>query len=333
MKRNIMRALVTGGSGFIGSHLVELLISKGYSVRCLLRKSSSTAWLKGLPIEIVYGDIFDVPALENAVKDVDYVYHSAGLTKAKKKEEYYRANVDGTRFLLEAAIKINPSLKRFVFISSQTAVGPSPTATPVTEEAPANPITTYGRSKRQAEEVVLAAKNKVLVTITRPPAVYGPRDKDIFEFFKTLRGGLQPVAGFGEKFVSLIHVTDLVRGIVMAGESPAAVGQTYFIASSRVYGWGEIGRITSQVLGRKALTLRIPEWGIYTISAFAEFFSLFSSKPALINFEKAKDMVQDYWTCDSGKAKRDFGYEQLISAEEGIKGTIEWYVKQGWMKG
>jgi dihydroflavonol-4-reductase len=333
MKRNIMQALVTGGSGFIGSHLVELLISKGYSVRCLLRKSSSTAWLQGLPIEIVYGDIFDVPALENAVNGVDYVYHSAGLTKAKKKEDYYKANVDGTHNLLEAVIKMNPSLKRFVFISSQTAVGPSPTASPVTEDAPANPITTYGRSKRQAEEVVMAAKDKLAVTITRPPAVYGPRDKDIFEFFNTMRSGLQPVAGFGEKFVSLIHVTDLVRGIVMAGESPAAAGQTYFISSSRVYGWDEIGKISRQVLGRKALTIRIPEWGIYTVSAFAEFFSLFSSKPALINFEKAKDMVQDYWTCDSAKARRDFGYEQLISAEEGIKGTIAWYVKEGWMKG
>jgi dihydroflavonol-4-reductase len=328
-----MQALVTGASGFIGSHLVELLLKKGYTVRCMLRKSSSTAWLKDLPIEIVYGDVFDVAALEHAVRGVDYVYHSAGLTKAKKKEDYYKANAEGTRLLLDASIKVNPSMKRFVFVSSQTAVGPSPSATPVTEDIPPHPITTYGRSKRAAEEIVLAAKDRLPATIVRLPAVYGPRDKDIYAFFNTMRGGLQPVAGFHDKFVSLLHVADIVRGLVMAGESPVAAGQTYFLSSSRIYGWDEIGKITRQVLGRKALTIRIPEWGIYTISAFAEFFSLFSSKPALINFEKAKDMVQDYWTCDSGKAKRDFGYEQHISAEEGIKETIDWYVKQGWMRG
>jgi dihydroflavonol-4-reductase len=327
-----MQALVTGASGFIGSHLVEFLLARGYTVRCLLRTSSSMAWLKDLPIEIVYGDVFNTPALENAVRGVDYVFHSAGLTKAKKKEDYFRANAEGTRLLLEAALKVNPALKRFVLISSQTAAGPSPTATPITEETPSHPLTTYGRSKRAAEEIVLGAKDRIPITIVRPPAVYGPRDKDIFEFFKTMRSGLQPVAGFGEKFVSLVHVTDLVRGIVLAAESPVAAGQTYFISSSRVYGWDEIGKITRGVLGRKALTVRIPEWGIYTISTAAEFFSLFSSKPALLNLEKARDMVQDYWTCDAGKAKRDFGYEQEISAEAGIRGTIDWYVEQGWLK-
>jgi nucleoside-diphosphate-sugar epimerase len=327
-----MHALVTGASGFIGSHLVELLLQKGYTVRCLLRTTSSTAWLKNLPIEIVYGDVFDSVALEKAVQGVDYVYHSAGLTKAKKKEEYFRANAEGTRLLLNAAIKVNPAMKRFVFLSSQTAAGPSPSATPVTEDVEPHPITTYGRSKRAAEEIMLAAKDRISMTIVRLPAVYGPRDKDIYAFFKTMRGGLQPVAGFKDKFVSLLHVQDIVRGVVMAGESAVAAGQLYFLSSKRIYGWDEIGKITRQALGRKAFTVRIPEWGIYTVSAFAEFFSLFSSKPALINFEKAKDMVQDYWTCDSGKAKRDFGYEQQITAEDGIKGTIAWYVQKGWLK-
>jgi nucleoside-diphosphate-sugar epimerase len=162
--------------------------------------------------------------------------------------------------------------------------------------------------------------------------VYGPRDKDIFEFFRTMRNGLQPVVGFREKFVSLVHVSDLVRGILLAGESTASVGQVYFISSTTVYGWQQIGRITREALGRRAVTVNIPAWGVYTISAFAEFFSLFGSKPALINFEKAKDMVQNYWTCDSGKAKRDFGYEQQIGIEQGIRETLDWYVANGWMK-
>jgi dihydroflavonol-4-reductase len=325
-------ALVTGGSGFIGSHLVELLLHKGYAVRCLLRKTSSMAWLKDLPITVVQGDVFDEKALAAAVSGVDYIYHSAGLTRAKEKEDYYRANAEGTRNVLNAAIQHAPNLKRFIQISSQTVAGPSPTATPITEEQSGQPITTYGRSKLRGEEECLKVKDKLPITIVRPPAVFGPRDKDVFEFFATMQKGLQPVVGFGEKYVSLIHVRDLVRGIVMAGESPTSIGQIYFIASKKIYGWKEVGQVTRAALGRGAVTLRIPEAGVYVVAAFAEFFSLFSSKPALINFEKARDMVQDYWTCDSSKAKRDFGYEQEIDLEEGVRDTITWCRKQGWLK-
>jgi hypothetical protein len=189
----------------------------------------------------------------------------------------------------------------------------------MTEEQSGSPITTYGKTKLQAEVECLKLEDRLPVTIVRPPAVYGPRDKDVFEFFATMRKGLQPVVGFGEKYVSLLHVGDVVRGTIMAGESPKSVGQTYFLSSKKIYGWLEVGQVTRKVLGRRALTLRIPEAGVYVVATFAEFFALFSKKPALINFEKARDMVQDYWTCDSSKAKRDFGYEQEIGLEEGIR--------------
>lgn len=289
-------------------------------------------WLQGLPVEFVYGDLFDHDALRNAVSGVDYVYHSAGVTKAKKKEDYYRGNATGTRNILDAVLAHNPGLKRFIQISSQTAVGPSKTKTPITEEVTPHPLTTYGKSKWKAEQECLAASTKIPLTICRPPAVYGPRDKDVFEFFNTMSKGLQPMVGFSEKYVSLIHVSDLVRGFVLAGESEKAAGQTYFIASKDVYGWKEIGEVTRGVMKKNALRLRIPEFGIYTIAAFAEFFSLFSPKPALINFEKARDMVQNYWTCDSSKAGRDFGYEQQISLEAGIQDTVSWYKAHKWLK-
>ncbi len=325
-----MNALVTGGTGFIGSHLVELLLNKGYSVRCLVRKTSDLAWLKDLPVEYVHGDLFDMDALRKAVSGVDYVYHSAGLTKAKKKEDYYKGNSDGTRNILEA-VTGSTTLKRFVQISSQAAVGPSPTRAPIDETVEPHPITTYGRSKWKAEEECLSRMANIPITICRPPAVYGPRDKDIFEFFKTMSMGLQPMVGFNHKLVSLVHVTDLVRGFVMAGESEKSAGQTYFVSSKDCYGWKEIGEVTRKVIGRYALRLRIPKSGVYSIAAIAELFASFSSKPALINFEKARDMVQNYWTCDSSKAKRDFGYEQQISLEEGIRTTVGWYRAMGWL--
>lgn len=326
-----MKTLVTGGTGFVGSHLVDHLLEKNYSVRCLIRKSSDTKWLTGKPVEFVYGDLFDAEALREAVSGVDYIYHSAGVTKAKTKEGYYNGNSVGTRNLLDATLRHNPGLKRFVHISSQAAVGPSESSTPITEDRAANPLTTYGKSKWQAEVECRKMFDKLPVTIVRPPVVYGERDKDVFEFFNTYSKGLQPMVGFNEKLVSMIHAVDLVRGIVMAGESDRSKGETYFITSSELYGWKQIGEATRQVMNKKALRVRLPEFLVYVIAAFAEFFSFFSSQPALINFEKAKDMVQDYWTCSHEKAKRDLGFVQQISLENGIRRTVEWYRMQGWL--
>jgi nucleoside-diphosphate-sugar epimerase len=324
-------ALVTGATGFIGSHLVDLLLKQKYAVRVLLRKTSDTVWLQGLPIDYVYGDLFDRDALRQAVAGVDYVFHSAGVTKAKTAEEYFRGNTEGTRNMLDAVSQHNPALKRFLQISSQTAAGPSPGITPVTEETPPRPITTYGQSKLRAEQACAERRGTIPITIVRPPAVYGPRDKDIYEFFKTMSTGLQPMVGMKEKFVSLIHVGDLVRGFVMAAESEKAPGQTYFISSSQIYGWKEVGEVSRRVIGKRAFRIKIPEAGVFAIAAFSEFFGLFSKKPVLINFEKARDMVQDYWTCDSSKARRDFGYAQEIGLEDGIRSTVEWYRSKGWL--
>ena len=326
-----MKALVTGSTGFIGSHLTEHLLKKDYSVRCLIRKSSNTGWLNGLSVEFVYGDLFDKQALDDAVSGVDYVFHAAGLTKAKTKQEYFRANVTGTRNILDSLLRQNNAIKRFVLTSSQTAVGPSDGKTPITEERTPQPITTYGKSKWEAEKECLKVAGSLPITIVRPPAVYGPRDKDIFEFFNTMSKGLQPMVGFKEKYLSLIHVSDSVRGIVLAAECVNTRGKTYFLSSKDVYGWKEVGEVSRSVLERKVVRLRIPETGVYIIAAFAELFAFFSSKPALLNFEKARDMVQDYWTCDSSKAKQDFGYEQEISLEEGIRTTVQWYKQHRWL--
>ena len=326
-----MKALVTGGTGFIGSHLVELLLSKGYTVRCMVRKTSDLVWLKGLNVELAYGDLFDDEALKKAVGGVDYVYHSAGLTKAKTKEEYYRGNTTGTVNLLNAAMKHGPGLKRFVFVSSQAAAGPSPSRTPITEEVAPEPITTYGKSKWEAEKECLKVGNALPITIVRPPVVYGPRDKDVLELFNTLNKGLQPIVGFHEKLVSLIHVKDLVRGFVMAAESNNSRGKTYFISSTALYGWKEIGDTIKKMLGRRVLRVRLPEPLVYVVATFAEGLALLNSKPALINFEKARDMVQDYWTCDASRAKKDFGFEQQVGLDEGIRNTIEWYKQNHWL--
>ncbi len=326
-----MRVLITGATGFIGSHLAELLHRKNHTLRCLVRRTSNLGYISELPIEYIYGDLFDYAVLRQAVTGVDCVYHLAGITKAKTKEEYFRGNHIATRNLIEAVLDANPGIRRFVHVSSQAAVGPSLNGKITDEATPFHPITTYGVSKMEAEKECLKAGGKIPVTIVRPPAVYGPRDKDIFEFFNTMSKGLQPMVGFNLKEVSLVHVRDLVSGIALAGEHERGIGQTYFISSERFYNWKEVGELTSRIMGRRVVRLRIPEFIVYGIAGIAEAYSAVTRQAVLLNWEKAKDIVQNSWTCSIAKAKSELGYAESMTLEEGIRNTVSWYKENGWL--
>ncbi|MCX6136280.1 MAG: NAD-dependent epimerase/dehydratase family protein [Ignavibacteriales bacterium] len=324
-------AFVTGGTGFIGSHLVEQLLSRGYTVRCLVRDTAKPGYLRNLPVELYHGDLFSNDVLEKAVSGVDYVYHVAGVVASRSKEGFFHGNRDASKNMIEIVSRVNPSIKKFLHVSSQAAVGPSRTINPIDEKAEYHPITTYGISKMEAEKAVLAFSGKLPVTIVRPSAVYGPRDPATFDFFKTIYKGLEPVVGFHDKIVSLVHSTDLVSGIVLAGEKAEAAGEIFFISSEKRYSWIEIGNATKEVMRKKALRVRLPEPLVYAVAATAGFFSSFSQKPSVLNFEKGRDMVQDFWTCDVGKAKRMLGYKQETTLTDGIRETVSWYLKNGWM--
>lgn len=324
-------AFVTGGTGFIGSHLVERLLARGYAVRCLVRDPQKLGYLSALPVEKFYGDLFSTSVLEKAIEGVDCVYHVAGVVASKTKEGFYKGNRDATRNIIEVTARVNPTLKKFIHVSSLAAVGPGVGQTPVDENTPFHPITTYGKSKMAAEEEVLKFNTVLPITIVRPPAVYGPRDPATFDFFKTIYGGLEPIVGFTDKFVTLVHSSDLVSGIVLAGESTVSAGQTYFLGSEKIYSWNEIGTVTKQVMGKKALRIRLPEPLVYAVAAVVGFFASFGSKPSVLNFEKGRDMVQANWTVDVSKAKRELGFKQEMELAEGVRQTVKWYIDNKWM--
>lgn len=325
-------AVVTGANGFVGSHLVDLLLNNGYTVRCITRKSSNLQWLKNKNVEIFDCGLTNKEALNKAFENAGYIYHVAGVVKSKTPEGYFKGNVETTRVLLETALNHKSSIKKFLIVSSQTAAGPSSNGTPVDEESPNNPITTYGRSKLAEEELAKSYMDKLPITICRAPAVYGERDTEIFIFFQTFSKGLFTTIGLGDKKrVSLIHVSDLVKGFMLAAESENSNGKIYFISSEKVYSWEEVGKITSRVLGKKALHIAVPHPIVYTIAVIAQFFSFFSSKPATLNIEKAKDLTRNSWTCDTTKAMKELGYKQEVSIEEGIQRTCDWYKQMGWL--
>jgi nucleoside-diphosphate-sugar epimerase len=328
-----MKVLVTGATGFIGSHVADLLQDYDADIHCIARSTSNMQWLKGKPFTIVNASLSAPDSLIPAVKDAEMIIHVAGLTAAKNDLEFMRGNRDATRNLVEAAKAHAPKLKRFLHVSSLTVTGPSPSLQyPVNEDTPCRPITAYGISKKAAEEVVQEFMQDMPITIVRPPAVYGQRDTAVLTFFQTVARGIAPLIGFDQKRVSLIHGLDLASGIIEAAMSKNTVGKTYFVSSEQFYSWEEIARITQQALGKKSLiTLRIPHPLVMGIAGISEFFGKFSSKPPVLNFEKGKDITQRYWICSIEKAKKDFGFRQKIDLENGIKQTVEWYLQHKWL--
>lgn len=324
-------AVVTGANGFVGSHLVDYLLSKGFTVRCIVRKSSNLRWLEGKNIKLFNTGLLDKEGLRKAFSGADYIFHVAGVVKSKTKEGYFNGNVDTTKILLEVALENAATIKRFLVVSSQTVAGPSTKDKPVDENTTPNPITTYGRSKFEEEKVVLSYKDKLPITICRAPAVYGERDTEIFIYFQTFSKGLTTTIGFNKKELSLIHAIDLVEGFYLAAVSEKAKGEIYFIGSEKYYTWQEINSITSRVLNKKPLIIKVPHFLVYTIAAIAQFFAIFSKNPATLNIEKAKDITQQFWTCDTSKAKRDLGYKQNILIEDGIRRTVAWYKEMNWI--
>ena len=329
--QNKQIAVVTGANGFVGSHLVDLLIENGFIVRCITRKSSNLKWLDGKNIEIYDCGLMDKPGLRHALQGAHYIFHVAGVVKSKTPEGYFQGNVETTRNLLDITVENKDTVKRFLVVSSLTVSGPSQDGIPVNEKTECKPITTYGKSKLEEEKLTLSYSDRLPITICRAPAVYGERDTEIFIYFKTFSKGLTTTIGFNKKSLSLIHVRDLVEGFYLAAMNDTAIGKTYFISSEKFYTWPEVNNITAEVLGKKAIVIKVPHFLVYTIASIAQFIAMFQKNAATLNIEKAKDITQQYWICDTSEAMKDLGYRQKISIEEGIRRTIDWYKEMKWI--
>jgi nucleoside-diphosphate-sugar epimerase len=326
-----MKAFITGATGFVGSHLADRLIDNGFEVYCLKRKTSSLKWLEGKKVNYVDGDLFSNDVLENTIKDMDYVFHIAGVVKSKTVEGFEKGNNLATKNIIEITYKVNPGIKKFIYISSLASCGPNPDEKPIDENYIPKPITTYGITKRKSEEEVLKYKDKLNVVILRPPAIFGPRDPEILVYFKTFSKGLNSVIGFKEKYLSLIYVEDLVTGILLAATKEFPSGEIFFICSDKPYNWNDIGSVTAKILGRKAIKLRVPHSIVFTVGGIAQFFSIFSSKAATLNIEKCRDITRERWVCSNKKAKEILGFNEKYTLEESFKKTIDWYKQSNWL--
>jgi nucleoside-diphosphate-sugar epimerase len=269
-------------------------------------------------------------SLSNCLVDAEYIIHIAGTTKAKHKNEFFAGNVTTTNNLLLAASHLK-HLKKFCFISSLTAVGPSATGIPLAESSPCHPITAYGKSKLEAEHACRYYSDKLPIVIIRPPAVFGPRDTDILEIFKWVCRGFKPVIGSSAKTLSLVFAPDLAQGIIRATFDERTIGETYNIADQEIFAFSSIIDYLATLVQKRTIQVPLPKELVYTMAALTQCGALLSRGPALLTIEKARDLLQTHWVSDPRKILEHIGFQTSTSMVDGINKTYHWYKDNGWL--
>jgi nucleoside-diphosphate-sugar epimerase len=322
-----MKALVTGATGFVGSHLAEALKQRGYEIAALARSPRKAAVLAGQGVRVVWGDLHDAEALERAVEGQDIVYHVAGVVAARDEAEFLRWNRDGTRNVLAAAER--GGKPRFVLVSSLAAAGPSARGAPLIGSETPRPVTAYGRSKLAAEQSVM--ESSLRWSIVRPPMVYGPRDREILKVFRLARLRIAPVFGDGAQELSAVHAADLATALIAAGESTATVGGTYTACHPDVFTAAEFGRAVGAAMGRPVATVRIPAPVGRALLRVTETAARLTRQVTILTSDKANEFFQPAWTGDPGPLTRDSGWIAAYDLERGLADTYEWYRRAGWL--
>jgi nucleoside-diphosphate-sugar epimerase len=278
-------------------------------------------------VDIACADLSRGNGLGEALAGVETVIHLAGAIKALRRNEYYTANVKATESLARASAARGI---RFVHVSSLAAMGPSPDGRPIAEDAEPRPITTYGKSKLEAERVVrMLAPDAVIV---RPPVVYGPRDTGVFEVLKPIsKGWALEIAG-GERWFSAIYVRDLVQGLVAASQCREAGGKTYFLSHPVPVSWRDLTAAAARIMGCRPRALRIPASAAVAAGFCADLWAHLSRKPAIISREKVREARCAAWICDPRRAAAELGFEAATALEKGLAETLSWYKEAGWLK-
>ncbi len=312
-----MKSLVTGGSGFIGGHLVRHLLARGHDVSCLVRPASEPRALAGLAVTRISGSYFDLDSLRRAVKGMDYVFHAGAVLSAPDWAGYVKTNVEGTANILEACAQANPGLRKFVYVSSISAAGPALDRKPLVEADGCRPVSLYGKSKYLAEQAAAAFSPGLPIVIVRPPNVLGFGQKELLAVMKLLRRRIVPLIGRREKQTSICFVQDLVRALVLVAEHDQASGETYFVAADEAYSWREIMAQLLRAMDMK-FVLKIPHPLLLGVALVSEAVSGLTGKAPLVTRSDLRSARGHYWLCDASLIREELGFRTEVEFAGGI---------------
>lgn len=325
-----MKVLVTGGSGFLGGYVCEMLAQGGHVVRALVRRSSNRKVLEAISsLEFAEGSVEDAASVDRAAEGVDAVIHCAALVKARNADEFFKTNVDGTKNVLEAAKKAK-TVKRFVFVSSLAAIGPSKDGGVISPDQEPNPVTNYGRSKLEAERLVRAAKDDLRVVVIRPPLVYGPRDSETLEFFQWVARGVRLSYGDGTNTLSIVYAGDAAAACIRALDADVPSGSAYFVDDGIAHVWKDfIGEIERGVGKKTFIRFGIPLPIVKAYATLSEGYGKLANKAVMVTRDKFNELAQPHWVVDASSARSELGWKSQTTMADGIARAAAWYREHG----
>jgi dihydroflavonol-4-reductase len=321
--------LVTGGTGFTGSHLLRSLIKDGHRVRVLVRSAAKASTILPPQVEVIEGDMSDRAVVAGAVSGVNVIYHlAAAYREARHTPEYYHdVNVGITSLLLDAAQA--EGVQRFVHCSTVGVL--SHIANPPADESfPHQPADVYQRSKSEAEKLAMTAyqRGDVPVTVARPTAIYGPGDTRLLKMFRLIADRRFIMLGSGEIYYHMVHVSDLVAGLRLLGQHPRAVGEVFILGGERYYKLRTIVEMIAAAVGTAPPRWRLPAWPFQVAGTICEKVCMpFGVEPPI--YRRRVDFFTKSRAFTIDKAKRLLGYQPVVDLETGIRSTVEWYRAQG----
>ena len=322
-----MNVLVTGATGFVGGHLVDALLAGGHSVSALVRSPSKAGDMTARGVKVIAGNVDRSDGLAEACEGHDLVYHVAGLVAARSQAEFDAANRDGTARLVAGAIEAQ--CPRFILVSSLAAGGPTVRDRHLTGIEPPHPVTQYGRSKLAGEEVVRASA--LNWTIIRPPAVYGPGDRELFRVFRAAALGFAPVFGSGAQQLSFVYAPDLAEALVAAGTSPTTSRRTYCACHPEAISSRRLIELVGAAMGKRVKIFGIPEPLGRAILWATDRAARVAGKATVLSFDKAAEFFAPAWLADPGPLTTATGWTARHDCETGARLTADWYRQHRWL--
>ena len=322
------KILITGASGFIGSHIAEEALRRGMETWVAVRPSSSLQYLNDKRLHLLTLDLSSTQQMTEALRGMsfDYVVHAAGATKALSSSTFYEVNTEGTKHLVEALKSAIPSLKRFVLLSSLSIFGPIHEEQPyqdITDSDMPRPNTAYGKSKLAAEEW-LQHEGGIPFTILRPTGVYGPREKDYMLMADSIRQGMDVAVGFQPQALTFIFVSDLVEAVFQSMKSGETEGKAYILSDGETYTSRQFSDLIIARLGKRhVLRPTFPLWVLRIVCAVSDVMMHVTGKLSTLNNDHYNVLKQRNWRCDITPARRDFGFAPKVLLPEGVKRMLE----------
>jgi nucleoside-diphosphate-sugar epimerase len=326
-----VHALVTGATGFTGSHLARALAARGQKVRAFVREAGRARTLEAEGIQLAVGDIRDRAALEAAIAGVEVVYHIAAIYRQAgvTREVYHAVNASAVQAVVEVASRAG--VRRVVHCSTVGVHGDIEHP-PANEDAPLRPGDPYQVSKLEGERLARDTGDRlgIEVTIVRPSGIYGPGDRRLLKLFRGVARGRFPMLGRGEIYYHLTHIDDLVEGFRLCGEQPGAAGRTYILAGAEYTTLNQLVALIAEVAGVRRPRLYLPVWPFWIAGALCEALLVpLGVEPPI--YRRRVDFYTKSRAFDISRARRELGYEPQMALRQGIERTLTWYRDHGWI--